>query len=219
MADIAEDTEDRITNILGKYMPEMAARTLLDQVRRSTGADHRDLQSRDMSAFFLALEQHASLRLDRRGRALLHGELEFELATAISGVVPIAPSADHSMSIRSEWDVSVARARARELMTALEANSYDVVKAMTLVSELARNIVLYTPGGEIVLTAVHDPKSLIVRARDQGPGIPNLNDVLSGRYRSKTGLGKGLIGVRRLATRFTIHTDTGGTQIEAEVRL
>jgi serine/threonine-protein kinase RsbT len=58
-----------------------------------------------------------------------------------------------------------------------------------------------------------------VRATDQGPGIPNLNEVLSGRYRSKTGLGKGLIGVKRLATRFTIHTDASGTHIEAEVRL
>jgi serine/threonine-protein kinase RsbT len=219
MADIAEETEERIRDLLRKYMPERSVRALLDQVRESTGTDHRDLQPMNMSAFFVALEEHAATRLDRRARALLHGELEFELATSISGLVAVAASADHSMNIRSEWDVSVARARSRELMNALGAKSYEVVKVMTLVSELARNIVRYTSGGEIVLTAIQDPKSLIVRARDQGPGIPNLNDVLSGRYRSKTGLGKGLIGVRRLATRFTIHTDTTGTHIEAEVRL
>jgi serine/threonine-protein kinase RsbT len=79
--------------------------------------------------------------------------------------------------------------------------------------------VLYTSGGRIVFTPIELPRSLVVEASDQGPGIANLNDVLSGTYRSKTGLGKGIIGVRRLATRFTFHTAPSGTRIEAEVRL
>jgi serine/threonine-protein kinase RsbT len=219
MSDVRDDTDDRITKVLGKYMPERSARALISQARGATGIEHSDLEARDLSTLFLALEQQAATVLDRWTRALLHGELEFELASSTSGIVKTAPMVADAVDVRSEWDVSVARSRSREIMTALGAKSYEVVKVMTLVSELARNIVLYTRGGRIAFEPCQDPRCLVVRATDDGPGIPNLSDVLAGRYRSKTGLGKGLIGVKRLSSRFTIHTDSSGTRIEAEVRL
>lgn len=219
MHDVRDDTDDRITKVLGKYMPERSARALISQARRATGIEHSDLEARDLSALFVALERQAATLLDRWTRALLHGELEFELASSTSGVVATAPIASDFVDVRSEWDVSVARARSREIMTALGAKSYEVVKVMTLVSELARNIVLYTTGGRIAFEPLQSPRSLLVRATDDGPGIVNLDEVLAGRYRSKTGLGKGLLGVKRLSSRFTIHTDSAGTRIEAEVRL
>jgi serine/threonine-protein kinase RsbT len=219
MADVRNDTDDRITKVLGKYMPERSARALISQARRTTGIEHSDLEARDLSALFLALEREAATLLGRWTRALLHGELEFELASSTSGIVQAAPVASDSVDVRSEWDVSVARARSRELMTALGAKSYEVVKVMTLVSELARNIVLYTRGGRIAFEPSQNPRCLVIRAIDEGPGIPNLPEVLAGRYRSKTGLGKGLLGVKRLSSRFTIHTEPSGTRIEAEVRL
>jgi serine/threonine-protein kinase RsbT len=219
MASVRHDTDDQITRVLGKYMPEPSARTLIARVRRSTGTGHRDLEAADMSTFLVALEKQAATILDRRAQTALHGELEFELATSISGILAAAPIAVQSVDVRSEWDVSVARARAREMMTALGAKSYEVVKVMTLVSELARNIVLYAPPGRLVFTLVQNPRSLLVVATDHGPGIRNLEEVLSGRYRSKTGLGKGLLGVKRLATRFAIQTGASGTHIEVEVRL
>lgn len=219
MANVRDDTDDRITKVLGKYMPERSARALISQARRTTGINHSDLEARDLSTLFVALEREAATLLDRWKRALLHGELEFELASSVSGIVAVAPVTPDPVEVRTEWDVSVARARSRELMTALGAKSYEVVKVMTLVSELARNIVLYTAGGTIAFEVCRDPRSLVVRASDEGPGIPNLSDVLAGRYRSKTGLGKGLLGVRRLSSRFTIHTDSSGTRVEAEVRL
>jgi serine/threonine-protein kinase RsbT len=43
--------------------------------------------------------------------------------------------------------------------------------------------------------------------------------VMSGEYRSKTGLGRGIIGTKRLADSFDIATSSKGTQILAEVRL
>jgi serine/threonine-protein kinase RsbT len=43
--------------------------------------------------------------------------------------------------------------------------------------------------------------------------------VLSGEYRSKTGLGRGLLGTKRLADTFDIATSPNGTHILAEVRL
>jgi signal transduction histidine kinase len=50
---------------------------------------------------------------------------------------------------------------------------------------------------------------------DHGPGIPHLEDVLAGRYRSSSGLGVGLLGARRLADRFQIVAPQGqGTSVE-----
>ena len=60
-------------------------------------------------------------------------------------------------------------------------------------------------------------KRIVVRAIDRGPGIPNLEEVFSGRYRSKTGLGKGLLGTKRLADKFDISSSITGTQVTAEV--
>jgi hypothetical protein len=50
------------------------------------------------------------------------------------------------------------------------------------------------------------------------PGIPNLDQILFGKYRSMTGLGKGLLGAMQLCHRFDIDSDATGTRIGAEMR-
>ena len=62
-------------------------------------------------------------------------------------------------------------------------------------------------------------QSLLIRATDGGGGIPDLDEILAGRYRSKTGLGKGLLGSKRLADRFEVRSGRNGTIIEAEFNL
>jgi serine/threonine-protein kinase RsbT len=90
----------------------------------------------------------------------------------------------------------------------------------TIVSELARNIFMYTDGGTIDLVPTAEgPPRLLVRAVDRGRGIAHLDEVMSGRYRSKTGLGAGLLGTKRLVDRFEIETGPTGTRVEAEVAL
>jgi serine/threonine-protein kinase RsbT len=42
---------------------------------------------------------------------------------------------------------------------------------------------------------------------------------MGGQYQSRTGLGKGLLGTKRLADRFQITTGAQGTQVTAEVAL
>ena len=51
---------------------------------------------------------------------------------------------------------------------------------------------------------------ILVRATDTGTGIPNLDEDMSGKYRSTTGLGRWLLGVKRLADRFDIKTGKSG---------
>jgi serine/threonine-protein kinase RsbT len=88
-----------------------------------------------------------------------------------------------------------------------------------VVSELARNIVSYTSGGTIELTPSQSPPSMTIRAVDQGTGIKNLDSIMGGSYRSKTGLGLGLSGSKRLATQFEIDTGPSGTTILVKMKL
>jgi signal transduction histidine kinase/CheY-like chemotaxis protein len=57
------------------------------------------------------------------------------------------------------------------------------------------------------------PQLLIVTVSDNGHGIRELDDVLSGRYRSATGMGIGIAGVRRLMDYCDISSTTSGTTI------
>lgn len=100
------------------------------------------------------------------------------------------------------------------------ASAFALQKVITIVSELARNIVLYAKEGTIQL-AFSKSKSnqIVVTAIDKGPGIPNLAHIMGGQYQSRTGLGKGLLGTKRLAETFDINTGAGGTTIVAEVKL
>lgn len=212
----SEDAHDRIFKVLTKFMSASGAAAAIARAKSLSGIDVRLLRPSEQSAFFSTLEKCAAPFLERRASAQLHGELEFELSM-LTGKAPASTLlVSQSLEVRSEWDVNFVRARARELVTALGGKSYDAVRTMTLVSELARNIVLYTPGGRVDFTP--SDRSLVVCATDEGAGIGNIEEIFSGRYRSKTGLGKGLLGAKRLAQRFDIQTSARGTRIEAEVR-
>ena len=58
------------------------------------------------------------------------------------------------------------------------------------------------------------PQLLLIQVSDQGPGIRNLREILEGRYRSRTGMGLGILGARRLMDQFSIDSEPGrGTRI------
>jgi hypothetical protein len=58
------------------------------------------------------------------------------------------------------------------------------------------------------------PQVLYVRVVDKGPGIRDVAHVLSGKYRSTTGMGIGLIGAHKLMDRVEVKTAPGqGTDI------
>lgn len=119
------------------------------------------------------------------------------------------------VDIRDESDIVAARFAAREHCLAHGINSFAQQRVLTVVSELARNIVAYSLGGRIDLTS--DETSITVRASDRGPGIANLEEILAGRYRSRTGLGLGILGVKRLATDVRISSGSEGTLVVAKL--
>lgn len=116
--------------------------------------------------------------------------------------------------VRREADLQAARMFAREAGNLIGLRGYAGQKVVTAVGELARNIVCHAGEGCIRLRIDVERERLIVIAEDRGPGIANLDDILAGLYRSRTGLGRGLIGARRLADEFEVETGEHGTRVE-----
>ncbi|KMO16000.1 ATP-binding protein [Methylobacterium platani] len=113
--------------------------------------------------------------------------------------------------VEHEDDIVTVRQRVRRLAEHLGFGIQDQTRIATAVSEIARNAYGYAGGGRVEygLDEENGGQSLVIRVIDKGPGIPHLDEILEGRYRSTTGLGIGITGSRRLMDRFEIETDPG----------
>jgi signal transduction histidine kinase/CheY-like chemotaxis protein len=116
------------------------------------------------------------------------------------------------VDLRHDDGVVLARQRSRDVAELAGFDRLDRTRIATAVSELARNASRYGRGGRVRLFLGAD--SLAIEVLDQGPGIANLEEILEGRYRSSTGMGRGLIGVRLLMDEFSISAPPGhGTRV------
>jgi serine/threonine-protein kinase RsbT len=143
-------------------------------------------------------------------------------ASAPRAIEPVAkdePTVEESVAtVRKESDLNYTRMLAREACNLVGVRGYQAQKVVTAVSELARNIARYVGDGRVRFRIDTEGQRLIIVAEDKGPGISNLDDVMTGNYRSKTGLGRGLMGVRNLADEFDIDTGPHGTTIRIAFR-
>ena len=117
--------------------------------------------------------------------------------------------------VTRESDVVTARNAGKDICRDLGFGEVAYVKAVTAISELARNILKYAGKGQIALRrAPGEREGIEIIATDQGPGIADVELVLSPKYRSKSGMGVGLRGTRRLMDHFEIATQVGsGTTV------
>ena len=122
-----------------------------------------------------------------------------------------------TIELLAEDDIVAARRRARDVALNMGGTRLSAQRAATIVSELARNIVSYAKRGRIELRPDPAARRLHIVATDRGPGITQLEAILAGRYRSKTGLGLGLRGCRNLADAMHVETSDQGTTISVEV--
>ena len=121
------------------------------------------------------------------------------------------------VAVATDSDMLPARAEARALADRLGFSRTDATLIATAISEIARNILVHAGSGEITLTPVHehDRDGLVVVARDQGPGIRDLDAAIAEGYSGVNGsLGLGLPGARRLMDEFDINSRPGeGTTV------
>ena len=120
-----------------------------------------------------------------------------------------------SVALRFEDDVVLARQRARGVAESVGLQRQDQVRFATAVSELARNAFEYARDGRVSfrIEAEGTRSVLVARVTDSGPGIADLTSILQGTYVSRTGLGVGMIGARRLTDRFAAASSDAGTEV------
>jgi signal transduction histidine kinase len=120
--------------------------------------------------------------------------------------------------VRRETDIVKVRERVRGLARELGFDTTTQIKITTAVSEVTRNIYEYARHGTISLALAEREElmGLQVMARDEGPGIDEttLNTILRGGYQSRSGMGIGLSGTRRLMDEFDVQSAVDeGTRI------
>jgi signal transduction histidine kinase len=122
-----------------------------------------------------------------------------------------------TLAIRREYDMLLARHRARRICQLLEFSNGDTTRIATALSEVARNAFEYAGGGSASFSIEgigNERQELVIRVADEGKGIEDLASVLSDERAS---LGVGLRGSRTLMDRFEVlsSTDAGTVVVMA----
>ncbi|MBC1458105.1 anti-sigma regulatory factor [Listeria newyorkensis] len=110
------------------------------------------------------------------------------------------------VKIINEWDIVAARQLGRKVSKEIGFGTVDQARITTAISELARNIFLYAGTGEICIEKVAEAgkDGLKIIAKDKGPGIKDVRQVMQDGYTTSGGLGAGLPGVKRLMDTFDL---------------
>jgi serine/threonine-protein kinase RsbT len=116
--------------------------------------------------------------------------------------------------IEREDDVHMASTIGRRVSEEYGLSKSDQTKLVVSILELTRNIVFYAGKGELFIKPISS-YGIEILAIDKGPGISNLEQVLNNTVQSKTGLGLGLSGVKRLLDEFEIFSNENGTRVRA----
>jgi len=204
--------EQALLRTLRRYLPDVVADSLRRRALESLRLREAALHGADVVRLCAAIAKGVQLFVD----PTLHEPLLRELRGIAA---PTSELTTERHAIEQERDVSLVRVRARDLALETGGSALGAQRVATATSELARNIVSYAGRGWMELVPTRAARSMTIRAVDDGPGIRDVDSILAGRYRSRTGLGRGLAGVKKLSTRFELTTDATGTRIEAEVAL
>ena len=124
-----------------------------------------------------------------------------------------------TVRIARDEDVVSARQRARQVAEALKFDGQQQTRVATAVSEIARNVARYAGSGTVEFALDVAAQELVITVADHGRGIPHLESVQDGTYRSDTGMGLGIVGARRMMDAFDIKTSSSGTTVVLTKRL
>lgn len=200
---------DVITPLMSSSIGVTAARGVFRTLPSSVNADVGTLDVLEVRELLSHLETSGKL-FATHGKPLPLSQLR----EAITGGGR-ARDKQQRFTIASDGDVLVVQ-RATQTLTKSFFSITDCVRLATAVSELARNIYMYAKQGTVTLKLVDEPTHwrFELSADDHGPGIPNLELIMSGAYKSRTGLGRGIIGTRALLDEMKVESAPGkGTHI------
>ena len=213
-----DDATQAILAILGRFFAEPVARALLLITRSREGLEGVPLADAALGRAVDALERALPAYLANPTRRQSCIDELRELMTERQSPPSIAPSERGPSSQRiyhvgdsgeHQSAAEVARAYCRNAGFSV----LDQTKVSTAVAELTRNMIQYAGGGELWFSMLRAPRRLEVAAIDRGPGIPEVDLVMSTAYRSRTGMGMGLKGVKRIVDELEIQSSRAGTRI------
>jgi anti-sigma regulatory factor (Ser/Thr protein kinase) len=115
------------------------------------------------------------------------------------------------ITVNEESQIGLARRSLAEICQRISNDETFCGKAAIVVSEMARNLVQHSKGGEIVIreattTAV---PCLELLALDRGPGMDNIADCLRDGFSSAGTAGTGFGSIKRLSDRFEVFSQPG----------
>jgi serine/threonine-protein kinase RsbT len=131
---------------------------------------------------------------------------------------PNLVSPEGRVDILDDDDVIAARQKGRMLAAGIGFSSVDQAILAAVVTELARNIVDYAGHGQLLFQTVQEVGrcGIVVTARDQGRGIPHVQEALQTSHSVAGGLGVGLSGIKGLMDSLDIISVPGkGTTVTA----
>ncbi len=210
------DTRQQILEILSGSMSDILARSVLSLSISWSKVDPNNLRHGDDKRLLVELEK--GIRLYVRDDALQRTCMEqMQSLLTINGHTRPSPVAEPQIRVPvlTESDIVDARGIGRLVCNKLGFSGAMQIKVATAISELARNIVQYAGKGEIIITTLDgNRRGIEVVARDEGPGIADIDLVMSDRYNSRTGMGIGLKGTRNLMDEFDLKSNPdNGTEI------
>ncbi|MEX0789852.1 MAG: anti-sigma regulatory factor [Actinomycetota bacterium] len=129
---------------------------------------------------------------------------------------PSDETSQEVISIALDDDIATARQAGRRVAEHVGFAGNDLTMISTAISDLARNIIQFAVSGEVVVSPISDGSrvGVMVVARDNGPGIEDLDLAMRDGYTTGSGMGLGLPGARRLMDEFAIASHLGeGTTV------
>jgi serine/threonine-protein kinase RsbT len=120
--------------------------------------------------------------------------------------------------LQTESDVTTALITAGDLAVSAGFDDRGKNGIMTVVAELARNVIKYAKSGRVILTPIDRAgrRGIEIEVVDRGPGIADLDQAMTDHFSTGKTLGLGLPGAKRLMDEFTITSTPGrGTRVVA----
>lgn len=208
--------EEKLLEILHAYMSPILARSIIALSVSWAGVELKSLVYGDVERFVTELTKGIKLYVPE-------GPRQEQCLAGISEIFEETKTGDPDddlsrfIAIREESDIVTARSVGRQVCIELGFPLTLQVRVATAISELARNIVQYATSGEIVISASHNPPCIEITARDHGPGIADIDAVMSDAYQSTRGMGIGLKGTRNMMDDFSISSRVGeGTVVQVK---
>jgi len=117
------------------------------------------------------------------------------------------------VEIQKSQDIVEARSVARKIADSLDFDAVNQTRIATAVSEIARNALTHGHGGKMTITILKN-RGIEITVIDEGPGIPDVDEVMIDGRSSKGTWGLGLGGAKRLMDEFNVESKPGeGTQV------